>query len=58
VGDGSIPPPALNCTPFVLAKRRRLEKLATEKGEVLSLKERPQRKKVLLQHALSYKLTF
>lgn len=46
VGDGSIPPPTLNCSPMVMYKRRQMAKAAMKAGEEGEHVERPPRKKV------------
>ncbi|WWC87498.1 uncharacterized protein L201_002388 [Kwoniella dendrophila CBS 6074] len=45
VGDGSIPPPALNTSPIILLRQRKMKRELKEKGEVEGEKvERPPRK--------------
>ncbi|KAK4686771.1 hypothetical protein P7C73_g3346, partial [Tremellales sp. Uapishka_1] len=46
VGDGSIPPPALNCSPTMLFQRRKMKRAAKKMGEEGEHVERPPRKKV------------
>jgi hypothetical protein len=43
VGDGSIPPPMLNCTPQAYRRRRREEKQAEKEGRPPVLVDRPPR---------------
>ncbi|WWC60004.1 uncharacterized protein I303_102567 [Kwoniella dejecticola CBS 10117] len=44
VGDGSIPPPALNTSPIILLQQRKMKKDLAEKGEVEEVIEKPPRK--------------
>ncbi|EIW69113.1 hypothetical protein TREMEDRAFT_31494 [Tremella mesenterica DSM 1558] len=53
VGDGSIPPPALNCSPGVLLQRRRMQKANDDLAPEEHI-ERPPRKKVSLRLTPSY----
>jgi len=43
VGDGTIPPPLLNCTPQAYRRRRREERQANEEGRPPVLVDRPMR---------------
>jgi hypothetical protein len=43
VGDGSIPPPALNCTPQAYRRRKREKRQAEQDGREATVVDRPPR---------------
>ena len=43
VGDGSIPPPMINCTPMMYRRRRQEKRKAHEEGRECKVADRPPR---------------